>query len=51
MSLVTNIALNIRLAADVNNLFNETYYPASFSRLWGTPGAPRTFTVRATYEF
>lgn len=42
---------HIRLSADVNNLFNETYYPASFSRLWVAPGSPRTFTVRATYEF
>jgi len=42
---------NIRISADVNNLFGKTYYPASYSRLWVAPGAPRTFTVRVGYEF
>jgi iron complex outermembrane receptor protein len=42
---------HIRISADVNNLFNKTYYPASYSRLWVAPGAPRTWTVRIGYEF
>jgi len=42
---------HIRISADVNNLFDKTYYPASYSRLWVQPGAPRTFTVRVGYEF
>jgi iron complex outermembrane receptor protein len=42
---------HIRISADVNNLFDKTYYPASYSRLWVAPGSPRTFTVRVGYEF
>lgn len=42
---------NWKLSADVSNLFNKTYYPASYSRLWILPGTPRTFTVKATYSF
>lgn len=42
---------HIRLAANVNNLFDKDYYPASFARLWVQPGAPRTFSVRLAYTF
>ncbi len=37
--------------ADVKNLFNETYYTNSFSRLWVQPGTPRTFNVGARVRF
>jgi iron complex outermembrane receptor protein len=42
---------NWKLSAEVNNLFDKEYYPASYSRLWILPGTPRTFHVRATYAF
>lgn len=41
----------LTLAAEVNNLFDEEYYPASYSALWVAPGASREFQVRANYEF
>ena len=42
---------NVKLSASVDNLFNKTYFPASYSRLWIQPGTPRTFTVKASYSF
>lgn len=42
---------NWKLYAEVNNLFDKTYFPASYSRLWIMPGTPRTFTLKATYSF
>jgi iron complex outermembrane receptor protein len=42
---------HLKLSADVSNLFDKVYYPASYSRMWITPGTPRTFTVKATYSF
>jgi iron complex outermembrane receptor protein len=41
---------NIELSLTANNLFDETYYPASFARLWVLPGTPRTVTFKATYR-
>lgn len=41
----------LKLSAEVNNLFDKTYYPASYSRMWILPGTPRTFTLKATYSF
>jgi len=42
---------HVKLSAEVHNLFNKTYYPASYSQLWIQPGSPRTWTVRASYSF
>jgi iron complex outermembrane receptor protein len=42
---------HIKLYGEVNNVFDETYYPASYSRLWILPGEPRTVTVKLTYSF
>jgi iron complex outermembrane receptor protein len=42
---------HVKLSAEVHNLFDKTYYPASYSQLWIQPGSPRTFTVRAAYSF
>jgi iron complex outermembrane receptor protein len=42
---------NWKLSAEVDNLFDKTYFPASYSRLWILPGTPRTFSVKATYSF
>lgn len=35
----------LRLTLDVDNLFDQTYYTGSYSRLWVTPGAPRTVAI------
>ncbi|MEG3122325.1 TonB-dependent siderophore receptor [Sphingomonas sp. GB1N7] len=39
----------LRLATDVTNLFDATYYPSSYSRVWITPGTPRQITARLRY--
>jgi iron complex outermembrane receptor protein len=42
---------HVKLSAEVHNLFDKTYYPASYSQVWTQPGSPRTFTIRASYSF
>jgi iron complex outermembrane receptor protein len=42
---------SLKLSAEVDNLFDKDYFPASYSRLWILPGTPRTFSVKATYSF
>lgn len=44
-------AVNMKLMLHVDNLFDKTYYPSSYSRFWVAPGAPRTYTVSAEYKF
>lgn len=39
------------ISGEVNNLLDKHYYPSSYSRLWVTPGTPRSFTVRLRYHF
>jgi iron complex outermembrane receptor protein len=46
-----NITDQIKLSADVNNLFDKKDYASSYSALWIQPGAPRQFTVRASFNF
>lgn len=41
----------LRLTADVDNLFNATYYTSSYSRLWVTPGTPRNLTLGLQAKF
>lgn len=41
----------LTVSAELNNLTDEEYYPASYSALWVAPGAPRQYQLRATYEF
>lgn len=41
----------IKLSANVDNLFNKKYYASSYAALWIQPGRPRSFTVRATFDF
>lgn len=41
----------LRLAVDVTNLFDTSYYPNSYSRVWVTPGSPRQVMARARYRF
>lgn len=46
-----NITDQIKLSADVNNVFNKKYYASSYAALWIQPGTPRSFTVRASFDF
>lgn len=41
----------LRLALNVENLFNRSYYASSYSPLWVAPGAERTVTLNAHYRF
>ena len=41
----------LRLALNVENLFNRSYYASSYSQLWVAPGAERTLTLNAHYRF
>lgn len=45
------VTRNFSVTAEVNNLFDREYYPASFAALWVYPGEPREFQIRATYKF
>lgn len=46
-----DITQAIALRAEVDNLFDETYYTNSFADNWVQPGTPRNVTVSATYGF
>jgi len=41
----------IGIAAEVNNLFDETYYTNSFADAWVQPGTPRNVKFSASYKF
>ncbi|WP_395322051.1 TonB-dependent siderophore receptor [Variovorax sp. UC74_104] len=41
----------LRVTLDVDNLFDKTYYSSSYSRVWVTPGTPRTITVGLQAKF
>lgn len=41
----------LKFAVDVDNVFDETYYPSSYAQLWVGAGAPRVYTFRTSYEF
>ncbi|MFN9729756.1 MAG: TonB-dependent siderophore receptor [Pseudomonadota bacterium] len=41
----------VTLGAEIDNLFDETYYTNSFSRLWVRPGEPRTWRLTANWRF
>jgi iron complex outermembrane receptor protein len=42
---------HLTASAEVNNLFDKRYYPASYSQLWVAPGAPREAQFRLRYTF
>ncbi len=42
---------NWKFSAHIDNLFDKTYYPSSYSRFWVAPGEPRSYTVSAAYKF
>jgi iron complex outermembrane receptor protein len=46
-----DITKAIALRAEVDNLFDETYYTNSFADSWVQPGTPRNVTVSATFGF
>lgn len=46
-----DITKAIALRAEVDNLFDETYYTNSFADNWVQPGTPRNVTVSATFGF
>ena len=41
----------LTVRADIDNLFNETFYTNSFADVWVEPGAPRRYRVTASYSF
>ncbi|WP_286936762.1 MULTISPECIES: TonB-dependent siderophore receptor [unclassified Pseudoalteromonas] len=41
----------IGVTAEVNNLFDETYYTNSFADAWVQPGKPRNVKFSASYKF
>ena len=47
MDLLARYPLNdtLELQANLDNLFDRTYYERSYSNVWVSPGAPRQFTV------
>lgn len=46
-----DIVPRLRLAVDVTNLFDQVYYPSSYSRVWVAPGTPRQAMARLRYDF
>lgn len=40
----------VKLSGEVTNLFNVSYFPSSYSRIWLMPGAPRQFMVHLAYK-
>ncbi|MEC5398730.1 TonB-dependent siderophore receptor [Uliginosibacterium sp. H1] len=40
----------LRLALDVNNLFDTEYYSSSYNNLWISPGAGRSLSLTATWK-
>lgn len=46
-----NITDQIKVSANVNNLFDKKYYASSYAALWVAPGAPRTVTGRVDFKF
>jgi len=42
---------NLRLALNVDNLFNKAYYASSYSQVWVAPGQERTITLNLNYKF
>lgn len=41
----------VKLTGDITNLFDKQFYAASYSQYWISPGAPRAFTIKATFSF
>lgn len=41
----------LRLTLDIDNVFDKTYYSSAYSRVWVTPGTPRSVTVGLQARF
>lgn len=46
-----NVSKKLRIALNVDNLFNKQYYASSYSQVWVAPGTERTITLNARYKF
>lgn len=46
-----DVTESLRISGNVDNLLDKRWFANSYSALWTYPGAPRRFTVRATYRF
>ncbi|MDB5879357.1 MAG: TonB-dependent siderophore receptor [Variovorax sp.] len=46
-----NVDSHTRLSLDVDNLFDKTYYPSAYNRMWVMPGTSRRITVGMQYKF
>jgi iron complex outermembrane receptor protein len=45
------VTKNWSVTAEVSNVTDKVYYPASYATLWIAPGAPRQYQLRTTYRF
>ncbi len=41
----------VRIALNVDNLFNKKYYASSYSQVWVSPGTERTISLNLNYKF
>ncbi|CUI09638.1 TonB-dependent siderophore receptor [Massilia antarctica] len=41
----------LRIALNIDNLFNKTWYASSYSQMWVAPGTGRAATLTASYGF
>ncbi|MBF7074254.1 TonB-dependent siderophore receptor [Glaciecola sp. MH2013] len=46
-----DLSSELTVRAELENLFDETYYLNSFADVWVQPGTPRSFRLSATYRF
>ena len=46
-----DVTESIGMRAEVDNLFDETYYTNSFADAWVQPGTPRSVRLSATFKF
>lgn len=46
-----DVSNSLSVRAEIDNLFDETYYTNSFADVWVQPGTPRSVRVSATYNF
>ncbi|QSX32831.1 TonB-dependent siderophore receptor [Shewanella avicenniae] len=53
VNLFANYEVNQQLSLQFNvtNLFDETYYPSSYSAIWTMPGEPRSYKLSVKYSF
>lgn len=45
------LADNLKVMFDVENLLDKEYFASSYSELWTMPGAPRTYRASVQYQF